>query len=412
MKGLKYSLAPFFVYKIEYKKWIGMDTKIKFLLLGFILSACSLSGCADKIKRNTPLTETALPSKKILYVQTEVCDPPSQLTGSCYNSLQRAIDVAHTVASTTHVTIEVDAGHYRERIVLSRSNIDIIGAGKNKTYIQYNLNAEQGKAYHRDGWGTPGSATFTINASEVNISDLTIENTFDFLSNDSKDKTDPSKVRASQGVALLLDEHSDKVALYRVGLYGYQDTLFANGKRAFIYQSDIAGNVDFIFGAGQVVIENSRVISRPRGKAMAPNEITGYITAPSTNIADAFGLVFINSRLEREQGVADASVTLGRPWHPTTNFSDGRYADPNAIGHALFFNCFMDAHIHPARWSSMKGTAKDGSKTLVFTPEQSRFYEVAASGPGASGDTVTPYHEMNTVLLRTQALGDWHVLVN
>lgn len=389
-----------------------MGTKINFLLLGFILSACSLSGCADKIKRNTPLTETALPSKKILYVQTEVCDPPSQLTGSCYNSLQRAIDVAHTVPSATHVTIEMAAGHYHERIVLSRGNIDIVGAGKNKTYVQYNLNAEQGKAYHRDGWGTPGSATFTINASEVNVSDLTIENTFDFLSNDSKDKTDPSKVRASQGVALLLDEHSDKVALYRVGLYGYQDTLFANGKRAFIYQSDIAGNVDFIFGAGQVVIENSRVISRPRGKAIAPNEIAGYITAPSTNIADAFGLVFINSRLEREQGVADASVTLGRPWHPTTNFSDGRYADPNAIGHALFFNCFMDAHIHPARWSSMKGTAKDGSKTLVFTPEQSRFFEVQSFGPSGNDEVTTSYHSLNADSLREQALGDWNVSIN
>lgn len=388
-------------------------------LLGFILSVCALQGCADKIKRNSLVHAVPGVTDKTLYVQKDACDPPTQMRGTCFNSVQRAIDVAQLLPASASVTIYIAAGYYNERIVLTRNKIKVIGAGKNKTFLQYNLNAEQGKAFHRDGWGTPGSATFTVNAVDVTVSDLTIENTFDFISNDAKAKTDPSKAKASQAVALLLDEASDKVALLRVGVYGYQDTVFANGGRGYFYESDIAGNVDFIFGSGQLVIESSRIISRPRGKQFPPGDVSGYITAPSTDISNAFGLVFINSRLEREQGVADHSVTLGRPWHPTTNFPDGRYADPKAIGHALYFHCVMDTHIHPSKWSSMNGTAPDGSKTLVFTPEQSRFFEVNTQGKSANQDasqhtsqhstqkTAAPYTLLDTATLRGLVLGDW-----
>ena len=66
---------------------------------------------------------------------------------------------------------------------------------------------------------------------------------------------DPEKIKASQGVALLLDIDSDRVKLNDVALHGNQDTLFANGSRAYIRNSTISGNYDFTFGNGQLLID-------------------------------------------------------------------------------------------------------------------------------------------------------------
>lgn len=60
----------------------------------------------------------------------------------------------------------------------------------------------------------------------------------------------------------------------------------------------------------------------------------------------------------------------------------------------------------------MKGTAKDGSKTLVFTPEQSRFFEVQSFGPSGNDEVTTSYHSLSADSLREQALGDWNVSIN
>ena len=95
------------------------------------------------------------------------------------------------------------------------------------------------------------------------------------------------------------------------------------------------------------------------------------------------GIVVYRSRLEREPGVRDGAVALGRPWHPTTTFADGRYADPDAVGQASFIDCFMDAHISRDGWTSMNGTARSGAKTDVFLPQDSRFFESGSHGPGA-----------------------------
>ena len=194
------------------------------------------------------------------------------------------------------------------------------------------------------------------------------------------------KAKASQAVALLLDKGSDRVWFEDVSMVGYQDTLFAHGGRAYIKNSEISGNVDFIFGGGQVLIENSRIISRVRNKHHKPGDIQGHISAASTSIKHSYGIVFKHCELLAEKGVPEKSHTLGRPWHPTTTFADGRYADPEAIGHALYFSTKMGAHITEAGWGSMRGTGKDGTKSLVFTPDDSRFFEWNNSGPGAHID--------------------------
>lgn len=301
---------------------------------------------------------------------------------ACYESVASALAAADAQPADQPVRIAIGAGAFNERIVTARSNLTITGAGAKRTRLHNDLVAEDAAAMHRNRWGTAGSATLTLSGSNVTVSDITIENDFDYLANDALPDGDPRKIGNSQALAVLLDETSDKVLMSRVTLLGYQDTLFAHGGRAVVRDSLIAGNVDFIFGDGMLLIENSELRTRPR--AGADDEgFESFLLAPSTPISQPVGILVYASRLTRETGVPDASVALARPWHPTTTFADGRYADPAAIGQAVFVNCWMDAHIHPEHWTSMHGTARDGTKSDNFRPQDSRFWESGSTGPGA-----------------------------
>lgn len=302
----------------------------------------------------------------------------------CYASIAQALAATEHDESGRWVTIHINAGDYREKLTISRPRTRLIGAGATRTRIHFDAVAQNARHYHRDNWGTPGSATVTINADQVAVNGLTIENDFDYLSNDALAADDPQRLANPQAVALLLDIDSDRVDLRSVGLIGYQDTLLANGKRARVRRSLIAGNIDFIFGNGTLLIEDSELRSRPRAALPASGELQSYIAAPSTPRSQAVGIVIARSRLTREAGVPDGAVALARPWHPTTRFADGRYADPDAVGQALFIDCHMDAHIAPAHWTSMGGTARDGSKSAVFAPQDARFFEIGSVGPGAA----------------------------
>ncbi|MGB3611615.1 MAG: pectinesterase family protein [Cellvibrio sp.] len=294
-----------------------------------------------------------------------------------FHSIQAALDAAPVRAGMPY-RIFIEQGDYYEKLIIDKPDIHFIGAGMNKTRIHFDAYAgqvsEPGKT-----WGTRGSGTIIVRAEGVQLHRLTVENTFDFVNNDALENGDPQKVRDSQAVALHLDAGSDRVLVREVKLLGFQDTLFVDAGRAWFDHSVIAGNVDFIFGAGNALFTDSEIITRIRGRENFPH---AYVTAPSTQIADEFGLTFIRCRLTREPGVPDNSTPLGRPWHPTRNFPDGRYADPDAIGKAVFIDTEMDAHITQDGWYWMGGTTRDGGKE-PFMPEDARFFEYQSRGAGA-----------------------------
>ncbi|ACE84027.1 pectinesterase family protein [Cellvibrio japonicus] len=295
-----------------------------------------------------------------------------------YPSIQAALDAA-PAAATEPYRILVASGDYYEKLVINKPNIHIVGAGPASTRLYFDAYAGQSYAQGKT-WGTSGSATLTVRAPGVLLQQLTIENTFDFLANDALAVDDPARIQHTQAVALLLDTGSDRFIGRQLHLLGYQDTLYINAGRSWFDRSLVAGNVDYIFGRGNALFTHSEIRTLGRNKTSFPH---GYITAPSTQISDHYGLTFIHCKLTRVAGVPDNSVPLGRPWHPTTQFADGRYADPNAIGKSVFINTWMDAHITRDGWYSMSGTAKDGISKVQFTPEDSRFFEYQSAGPGA-----------------------------
>ncbi len=295
-----------------------------------------------------------------------------------FATVQAALDAAPGDASEPY-RILIRAGDYKEKLVIDKPHLHLIGEGQDATRIHYDDYA--GRDDGRGGnVGTSGSYTIRVVATDVQFHALTVENSFDFVANDALDKDDPAVRSGSQAVALYLDEGSDRVLARDIQLLGHQDTLYVKSERAWFDKVRVAGSVDFIFGPGNALFTDSEIVTRARGRE---HETHGYLTAPSTDIDSEFGFTFINCELTREEGVPDNSTALGRPWHPTTTFADGRYADPDAIGKAVFIDCFMDAHITEQGWARMGGTAKDGEGKTWFYPEDSRFFEYGSEGPGA-----------------------------
>ncbi|ALT00290.1 pectin esterase [Lacimicrobium alkaliphilum] len=291
------------------------------------------------------------------------------------NALQRV------KALPTGAVIYIAAGDYYERLQVTTDNLKIVGAGQQQTRIYYDRYAGQPvPGESQQTWGTFRTATVNIEAKDVIIANLTIENSFDYPANEALPEDHPDKVRGEQAVALYIGDNADRTQLEQVSLKGYQDTLYVKGKRSYIVNSRISGHIDFIFGHGSALITHSDIISRARHK---PGNFSGYITAPSTLIDQPYGLTFRDCRLLAEEGVGQGSVALGRPWHPTTTFADGRYANPDAIGKTVFIQTYMGEHIAAEGWTSMGGTAKDGSRKL-FTPADARFFESQSHGPGAA----------------------------
>lgn len=304
---------------------------------------------------------------------------------SQFNSIQAAVDAAPASGGWT---IAIAPGTYNELVVIDKPGIRLIGAGAEHTRIAFLRYAGQPRSPGSNlNLGTFRSAIVQITAPDVSLIDLTVENTFDFLTNDGLSSDDPNRVRGTQAVALRIAEDADRTVLQRVRLLGYQDTLYADAGRIYVSGGEVRGNVDFIFGKGNAVFDGVDIISRPRGVAMPT---TGYVTAPSTLLDNEYGLTFINCRFLRELNVPDESVPLGRPWHPTTTFEDGRYANPYAVGKTTIINSFMDAHITTTGWDSMGGTAKDGSRKRFDPIDDARFSESGSYGPGAAINNARP----------------------
>ena len=77
---------------------------------------------------------------------------------------------------------------------------------------------------------------------------------------------------AKQAVALL--SNSNKSVFYRCQILGFQDTLLAENFLQFYKECEIAGTVDFIWGAAAAVFQDCVLVARRPG-IMQQNVLTG-----------------------------------------------------------------------------------------------------------------------------------------
>ncbi|MET0396418.1 MAG: pectate lyase [Longimicrobiaceae bacterium] len=266
--------------------------------------------------------------------------------------------------------VHVRDGRYREKLSVDRPDVHLVGASREGTVLTYDAAAGMRSP---GGWtyGTRGSWTLRVAAPGFRLERMTVENAFDYVGNAAKAEGDSTRVNGAQAVAVMLEEGSDRAEFRDCRLAGHQDTLFPNAGRSHFLRCTVLGSVDFIFGAGVAVFEDSDIVSRDRGSATS----NGFVTAPSTPLSQPYGFVFLRSRLRKETpGMAPGSVTLGRPWHPSGN--------PGAVGSAVFIDTWMDDHVGARGWDPMNSTDAAGNR-VVNRPENARFFEFGSTGPGA-----------------------------
>lgn len=277
---------------------------------------------------------------------------------------------AQTVNGGVRTIVFVRNGRYREKLTGDRPRITLLGESRDGVVLTYDANADT-PSPGGGTYGTRGSFTLRLVAPDFRAENLTIENAFDYDANTAKPDSDRTKVRNQQAVAVMTDLGSDRAAFVNVKITGFQDTLFPNAGRSYFYHCEISGSVDFIFGAGQAVFDDCDIVSRDRHSASN----NGYISAPSTKVADPYGFLFIRSRLKKERAnMAANSVTLGRPWHP--------FAATEVDGSALFISCWMDDHIGARGWDRMSSIDSTGAR-IWYEPADARFAEYGTTGPGA-----------------------------
>ena len=268
------------------------------------------------------------------------------------------------------VAILLKNGRYREKLTVDRPYLSLVGESRDGTVLTYDAVADT-PSPGGGSYGTRGSFTLRIVAPDFRAENLTIENSFDYMANVAKPDSDKTKLKNIQGVALMLDLGSDRATFSNVTILGHQDTLFPNAGRSYFYKSEIRGNVDFIFGAGQAVFDDCDIVSLDRGSKTT----NGYVTAASTDVDQPFGFLFIKSRLKKESPEMSAnSVTLGRPWHP--------FANPRAVASVAFVDCWMDDHIGERGWDRMSSVDSTGTR-IWYEPSSARLFEFGTKGPGA-----------------------------
>lgn len=126
-----------------------------------------------------------------------------------------------------------------------------------------------------------------------------------------------------------------------------QDTLQLKGYN-WIYQSLVAGNVDFIWGSVMAsLFEESEI----RSVVDTGSSSAGFILQSRATVGDK-GFVFLNSALTAEPGVTQAYLARSGGTTATTY-----------IDNIAFVNTKMGSHILPAGWCVGAGTSKTGVGT-------------------------------------------------
>lgn len=300
-----------------------------------------------------------------------------------HRTLQAAFDALPAAGTTTkRTTIGLAPGVYSGQVCLQgKAPVRLMGLGSNATdvvIVAARYNGETKRAGIDPAnpclpdlaspiFGTASSASFAIFSDDVQLIQLTVENSA--MNRIRGGQSYPAGAAESGGAqAVALMTQGDRIQLEDVALLGHQDTLYVRsspngtGDRVYVRGSKIAGDVDFIFGAGTLVIDDSLILSRAGRRAPGHG---GHILAPSTAAATPLGILVNNSRLLAEDGVVAGSISLGRAWdHGVAKGEWQAGVSPN--GQALVRNSQLGPHI---------GVWATSTSRRPFSAQQNRFAE-------------------------------------
>jgi pectinesterase len=256
-----------------------------------------------------------------------------------YRTVQAAFDAARP-----GTTIYVKAGVYREKLLLEKDSITLMG--EPGTVLVYGEHPGMVNA-QGDSVNTRNSYSFRVTGNDFTARNITFRNDAGFTA----------------GQAVAVEARGDRAVFIHDSIIGNQDILFLNSETSRQYYRDcyIEGTTDFIFGAATAWFEHCHIHSKKNS----------HVTAASTPQDHAFGFVFHDCRLTGDSALN--RVSLGRPWRP--------YAS------VTYLHCWLGRHILPDGFANWNNT--ESYKTA-------RYAEYADEGPGANPAARVPWSRQLT----------------
>lgn len=258
-----------------------------------------LAGVADGTIDLTPYKTMPTVEKRNIFNATV---SPTELTAD-FKTIGAAIaDAEQKATKDTPYYILVKAGTYNEHVEIAKPYIHLTGVSRDQVVITDNkpksANGDIGK-----------TASVYVNASDVTLDNLTINNTF------------------GQGEqALALYTLGDRITVTQCRINGWQDTYRTgkSGQRHLVRESVVSGTTDFIYNAGEVFFD-SDTLQLTNG--------TNVMVAPS-HINPGWGYVFRHAVISLAPSFHGVATTdLGRPWGdtPKVAFIDTQLAEHVSI---------------------------------------------------------------------------------
>lgn len=226
--------------------------------------------------------------------------------GAEYTTVQAAVNAVPDDSGTSY-TISIAKGTYSEMVTVpaTKEHLTMVGATGNPKDVVITSSTYAGESDGSSTYGTEGSATVHVKASGFTAKYITFSNTFDKLNYPS--------VTATQAVAIAME--GDKQVYEDDIFYSHQDTLLSWDStataqlRQYVYDSTVEGDVDYIFGDGDLVVDRSNIVTVNDGIYSK-----AYLTAPATYAADTYGILLTGDTVTST--LASNTVYLGRAWEP------------------------------------------------------------------------------------------------
>lgn len=251
--------------------------------------------------------------------------------------------------------IRLAPGIYRQKTVVRRSGLTIVGAGAEETVIIWDDYArkpdERGVEFN-----TFRTYTMAVCADGVTMRNLTVAN--DALHPEIKGQEVALSVVGSdflmedciltstQDTLFLGPLPPDLIVRYEGFL---RDELRRGGSMTQKFRNcRIEGTVDFIFGCGCAEFENCEI------RSVADARGIGYVAAPAHEKHQSPGFIFRDCRFTCEEKVEPGSIYLARPWRD--------------YGMAAFENCVCGRHIAPEGFDKWNDTHRDRTARFYESP--------------------------------------------
>lgn len=268
-----------------------------------------------------------------------------------FRTVQEALDAL----PPTGGDVAVMPGIYREVVTIRKPHVRLHGTNDDltKTVLVFNNGPKNG--------GTFASATVFVEADDVTVDHLTIQNDL-----------------GQKGQAVALAALGDRGVFRYLRILGAQDTLFSTAKLCYgdygpcvparqLFMDDyIAGGVDFIFGDSKAVLEHCELHGIDNSNVMYTAQSKHYPEEES-------GYVISHSKLTADTGAR--AIALGRAWRPYST--------------VVYLNTEMDAPVTPAGWVEWRRFGKSTLETAYYA-------EYNSTGSGADPSAREPHSHQLT----------------